>query len=247
MSSVYSLPRTVCVAALFLTAGCGGASTPTTPTPTPTPTPPVQTTTVNYSGLFASGLFTGTVTMTAAIPNALTANTNGPLAIATASGTAKFSGASTTTVNLTGTFDTTTNKFTLTSAGWNIEATVTNNRVTGTISTPAGAGSMAALVTTTANPVVSFCGNYTGTESGKFMVSTSNGFATGVAAENGLPGGVTLAGTVTGNTISVSWSWTEGVGGQGLATGTINGTNVSGTWSNSDGQSGNWSGGACSS
>ena len=242
MSIVSLLRRPVCAAVLVVTAGCGGASSPTAPNPPAPPPPPAATTTVNYSGLFGSGMFTGAVTLTAVVPTAMTANTsNGPLAIATASGTAKFSGASTTTVNLTGTFDTTTNKFTLTAPGWSIEATVTNNTVSGNISTPAGLGSMAALVTTEANPVVRYCGTYTGTEGGKFLIATSAGFASGVAAQNGEPGGITLAGTVNGNSISVSWSWN---GGSGLATGTINGQTVGGSWSNTDGHSGSWSGSA---
>jgi hypothetical protein len=244
MSIVSLLRRAACAAVLLVATACGSSSTPTAPTP-PAPPPPVATTTVTYSGLFGSGMFTGTVTLTAVVPTSNTADTsNGPLAIASATGTAKFSGASKTTINLTGTFDTTTNKFTLTSAGWSIDATVTNNRVTGTISTPVGGGGMAALVTTASNPTVSYCGNYVGTESGKFLVTTGSGFATGVAAENGIPGAVTLAGTVNGNSVSLSWSWTDGVGGQGVATGTINGTSISGTWSNTDGQSGTWSGSA---
>ena len=238
MSQSYALRRVVCAAVLFAAAACGGSYSPTTPNPS-TQTPPVTTTTVNYSGLFASGMFTGTLTLTAAIPNAMTANANGPLAIATASGTAKFTGASTTTVNLTGTFDTTTNKFTLTAPGWTIDATIANNRVSGTISTPTGLGSMSAMVTTETNPVVRYCGSYSGTESGKFLVMTTAGFASGVAAENGEPGGITLAGTVNGNSVSLSWSWN---GGSGLATGTINGQIMSGTWSNTDSQSGTWSG-----
>src|SRR5688500_14956553 len=198
MSSISSSRRAASAAALVVATACGGSS-PTSPTP-PAPPPPVATTTVHYSGVFGSGLFTGAVTLTAIVPTAVTANTSsGPLAIATATGTAKFTGASTTTVNLTGTFDTTTNRFTLTSSGWNIDVTVTNGIASGTITTPAGSGTVGALVSTESNPAAQFCGTYSGTEAGKFLVVVRNGLASGVAAQNGQPGGVTLAGSANGN------------------------------------------------
>lgn len=242
---------TACVALALVAAGCGGSSTSTTPTSptapaTPTtPTPPVATTTVAYSGLFASGLFTGSVTMTAQVP----VSSAGSLAniatlAASATGTAKFTGASTTTINLTGTYDTVTGKFTLSTAGWTIEATVVNGVASGTITTPAGPGSVAALQTTESNPAVNYCGSYAGSESGKFLVTVRNGLASGVAAENGSPEAIALVGTVIGATVTLNWSWTEDSGGRGTAVGTINGTSISGTWSNTVNKSGTWSGSA---
>lgn len=243
------IARAACITLVLAAAGCGGSSTsttptsPTTPTTPTTPTPPVTMTTVAYSGSFASGLFTGAVTMTAQVPvTSASSLANIATIAASATGTAKFTGASTTTINLTGTYDTVTGKFTLSTAGWTVEATVVNGIASGTISTPAGAGSVAALQTTEANPVVNYCGTYSGTESGKFNVTVRNGLVSGVAAENGLPGGVTLAGTASGNSVTLSWSWTEGSGGRGTAVGTINGTSIGGTWSNTDSQSGTWSG-----
>lgn len=256
MHIVRSFPRAfvaICLAAAAA-AACGGSSSPTSPStpaaPTPpappVPPPPVATTTVAYSGLFGSGTFTGTVTLTALVPASATANVpNIATLAASASGTAKFSGASTTTVNLTGTYDTVTGRFTLSSGAWRIDATVVDGRVTGTIATPAGAGSVAALESTASNPAAHYCGTFSGTESGKFLVVVRSGLVSGVAAQNGEPGGITLAGSANGNNISMSWSWTEGSGGQGLATGTINGQTVSGTWSNTLGHSGTWSGGGC--
>ena len=255
MSNVRSFPRAlVAIGITAAIAACGGSSspvapstptTPSTPTP-PAPPPPVATTTVTYGGLFGSGMFTGTVTLTAQVPVSATASlwSHASLA-ASASGTAKFSGASTTTVNLTGTYDTATSRFMLSSGAWAIDVTVVEGRATGTIATPAGAGTVAALASTASEPASQFCGTYTGTESGKFLVVVSHGLASGVAAENGLPGGVTLAGSVNGNSVSLSWSWSEGSGGHGLAVGNINGQTASGTWSNTDGQSGTWSGGGC--
>ena len=253
MYIVRSFPRAL-IALYFaaaVTTACGGSSSPTgpstpaTPTP-PAPPPPVATTTVEYRGLFGSGMFTGTVSLTAVVPVSATAYVPDTAQdVASASGTAKFSGASTTTVNLTGTYDTATGRFTLSGGAWSIDATVVDGRATGTIVTPAGAGSIAALTSTASAPVSQYCGSYSGTESGKFLVVIRNGLATGVAAQDGEPGGVTLAGSANGNSISLSWSWTDGSGGQGLAIGTINGTTVGGTWSNTDGQSGIWSGSGC--
>lgn len=249
MTIVRPLARAACVALALAAAGCGGSSTspsptaPSAPTTPTTPAPPVPTTTVAYSGLFASGLFTGTVSMTAEVPAGASASlTNIATLSATATGTAKFAGASTTTINLTGTYDTVTGKFTLASAGWTVEATVTNGVASGTITTPAGAGTVAALQTTQSEPVVNYCGTYTGIESGKFVVTIRNSLASGVAAQDGLPGGITLAGSVSGSSVTLNWSWTEGSGGRGTAVGTINDTTIGGTWSNTENHSGTWSG-----
>lgn len=57
--------------------------------------------------------------------------------------------------------------------------------------------------------------NRRGTESGKFLVVIRGGLASGIAAQDGEPGGITLAGSANGNSVSLSWSWTEGVGGAG--------------------------------
>jgi hypothetical protein len=248
--NVPSLRRAFVAICLAAAIGCGGPSSPTSPSqtnqpPAPPAPPPVATTTVAYSGLFGSGMFTGTVTLSAQVPATATLTNPRTAVMPGATGTAKFSGASTTTVNLTGTYDTTSNRFLLSGGGWAMDVTVADARATGTISTPAGAGSVAALVTTAGSPVAQYCGSYSGTESGKFLVVVRGGLVSGVAAEDGRPGGVTLAGSANGNSVSLSWSWTEGVGGQGLATGTINGQSISGTWSNSDGQSGAWSGSGC--
>ena len=257
MTITRSFPRAL-VAFCLVVAACGGSATgvptPTAPTPAtpappapPAPPPPVATTTVTYQGLFGSGMFTGTVTLTAQVPVSARAGltNNATLVMSGATGTAKFSGASTMTITLTGTYDTETNRFLLSGGAWSIDVTVADGRATGTISTPAGAGSVAALVTTESNPASQYCGTYGGTEPGKFLVVIRSGLVSGVAAQDGQPGGITLAGSANGNSVSMSWSWTEGSGGQGLATGTINGQTIGGTWSNTDGHSGTWSGSGC--
>ena len=254
MTITRSFPRALVVFCL-VAAACGGsgagvaaptAPTPATPAP-PAPPPPVATTTVTYKGLFGSGMFTGTVTLTAQVPVSAKAGltNSATLVMSGATGTAKFTGASTTTVTLTGTYDTVTNRFQLSGGAWTIDVTVVDGSATGTISTPAGAGSVVAMLTTESNPASQYCGTYDGTESGKFLVVIRSGLASGVAAQDGQPGGITLAGSVNGNSVSLSWSWTEGSGGQGLATGTINGDAIGGTWTNTEGHSGTWSGRGC--
>jgi hypothetical protein len=122
---------------------------------------------------------------------------------------------------------------------------VTDGIANGTITTPAGSGSVAALATTEGNPVAQYCGTYAGTEPGKFLVVVRNGLASGVAAQEGEPGGITIAGSVNGSSVTLNWSWVEGAGGTGKAVGTITGTTIGGTWSNTDGHSGTWSGSTC--
>ena len=244
MTNVSSFPRAACVALGLATAlGCGGATTPTAPAP-PSPTPPVATTTIAYSGIFGSGTLTGTLTMSAIVPVSATALTNiTPLIVDTATGTAKFTGASQTAVNLSGTFDTTANRFVLSGGSFRVDATVAGGVATGTIATAGGGGSVAALQTTTANPATQFCGTYRGSETGKFLVVVQGAKASGVAAQDGDPDAITLTGSADGNAVTLNWAWTEDGGGRGTATGTITGATVGGTWSNTVGKSGTWSGG----
>lgn len=252
MFSIRSCYRAVGAALLFIIVGCGGGSSsgvstpsgPTATTPVAAPAP-VPTTTVAYSGIFASGTFTGTVTLSAAVPvsavPAQAANFR-PQAVATATGTARFTGATQPTTNLTGSYDTTTGRFMLSGGSFTVAATVSGETVTGTIATPTGTGGIAAMRTTDGNQTTQFCGAYRGTESGKFLIVVRGNLASGVAAQDGEPGAIALDGSASGNSVTFGWSWTEGVGGRGTATGTINGTTASGTWSNTDRQSGTWSG-----
>lgn len=252
MSIGHLLSRAACAALLFAIPGCGGGSsgavsTPTSPTPPPAVTaPPVATTTVAYSGIFGSGMFTGTVTMSAAVPVSVTqASTVRPLSTVAATGTARFSGQTQTTAMLTGTYDTTTGQFVLRSGGFTVDATVADDKVTGTIVTPAGNGGIAALRSTDDNPPARFCGNYQGTESGKFLVVIRGSLASGVAAQDGEPGAITLTGSTSGSRVTLTWSWSDGGGGSGTANGTVTGETVAGTWTNTDRQSGTWSARSC--
>jgi len=240
-----------CTVLPFLLVACGGASggasTPASPTPSPTVTapPPVATTTVAYTGIFASGTFTGTLTLSAAVPVSVTPASTPrvrPQAIATATGTAKFAGATQSTVNLAGSYDTASNRFVLRGGAFSVDAVVSDETVTGTIMTPAGAGGVAALRSTESSPATRFCGTYRGSESGKFLVVIRGSTASGVAAQDGDPESITLKGSASGNSVRVSWSWTEGGGGRGEANGTISGSTLSGTWGNTDGKIGTWSG-----
>jgi len=246
MTDVRAFTRAACAVLTLAAAGCGGASTPTAPLPPQTPTAPAATTTVSYSGIFGSGNFTGTVTMTAVVPvSGGTSLTNMvPIIVDTASGVAKFSG-SAPPINLTGTFDTTANRFLLTGGSFKVDVTVNAGVATGSITTAVGSGSVSALSSTESSPATRYCGTYRGTEPGKFLVVVSGGTASGVAAQDGEPDAITLTGSVTGNVVTLGWAWTDGAGGSGAAIGTITGQTISGTWSNTDGHSGTWSGAGC--
>lgn len=254
MPIIRRFARAAFAALLLAVTACGGSSpgsvsTPSSPTPPAVATPPpVATTTVDYSGIFGAGTFTGTVTLSAAVPVSAAraqVSTVRPLAIAAATGTARFSGQTQVTTTLTGTYDTATNRFALRSGGFSVDAAVAGDTVTGTIATPAGAGSVAALRSTDDHQPARFCGIFAGTESGKFLIVIRGSSASGVAAQDGEHGSITLAGSAGGNRVTLTWSWTDGAGGRGTANGTINGDIVAGTWTNTDGQGGTWSARGC--
>ncbi|MGE0394724.1 MAG: hypothetical protein AB7P67_14255 [Vicinamibacterales bacterium] len=200
---------------------------------------------MEYDGVFASGTLTGTVSMRADVPvSSTTAQTLRvrPLAVATATGTAKFSGEAQSPVSLSGTYDTATAAFSLRGGAFTVNATVTDDRAVGTITTPAGPATVAAMVSTSAVPATRYCGTYRGTESGKLLIVVRGGSVSGAAAQDGDPGSVPLSGSVLNNSVSLTWTYD---GGRGEAQGTISGTTVTGTWGNTDREFGTWSGGAC--
>jgi hypothetical protein len=264
MIAVGPLARAGCALALLAVAGCGGgsssstaSSSPTAPSSsTPAASTPVETADEEYIGTFASGTFTGTISLTAAVPiNTATAESPRlqPRAVATARGTAKFAGANTQSVALTGTYDTTSKRFALSGGPWSVDATVADNAATGTVNTPVGAGGLAAMRSTAAEPATRYCGTFSGTESGKFTIIVSGhrdvvsgSRVNGVAAQDGEPGSFAVHGGVTGTGISLSWSWNDASGqGSGIADGTISPTTAGGAWHNTLGHSGTWSAGAC--
>lgn len=256
------LSRAAFAALLIVAAGCGGSSSgspssptapssPTTPSSPPVTTTPVETTTEEYVGTFAHGNFTGTVSMSAAVPrSAATAGAPRPRprAVATATGEAKYSGMAQQTFNLTGTYDTTARRFSLRGGPFVVDATVSDETATGTVVTPSGTAGVAALLSSAARRATRYCGTFRGTETGKFTIIVSGSRASGVAAQDGEPESIALSGGVTGSGISLNWSWPQvgnESGGRGTASGTINASFASGDWSNTDNQRGTWSAAVC--
>jgi hypothetical protein len=149
-------------------------------------------------------------------------------------------------VSLTGTYETTSGAFSLRGGAFTVNATVREEVATGTIVTPTGTGTVAALLSPPGLPATRYCGTYRGTSTGstgKFLFVERGGLVSGIAAQDGVAQPLELAGRVLNNLVAVSWSWEDRDGtGRGSAQGTITGSTASGTWSNSDHETGTWSG-----
>jgi hypothetical protein len=90
------------------------------------------------------------------------------------------------------------------------------------------------MISTAALPATRYCGTYSGTEGGKFVIAVSGGVVSGVAAQDGEPSAQAVSGRAVNSQVTLSWAWNEPSGsGSGSATGTISGDSVSGSWSNS--------------
>jgi hypothetical protein len=240
-------------AALFLNlaAACGGGSDQPA-APTPDGNAEWTGTVVGAGGSTGSGW----VSLTFSQPvSAVTLQPEAALAATaiTVSGALKLGGGP--TVALTGgTYDPASHAFAgLAGSAYTLSGTVGTSGVAGQIAGPIP-GQFVAL----AGPVAStpvYCGTFHFTvPAATFQDGAWNLVLTGSAAAgktydpNGPNGGDygTVAGTVTGSTVSLQFPNFQG--GTGTAVGTISGTNASGTWSNNatpSAASGTWSGVKC--
>lgn len=220
---------------LAIAAACGGSSgsSPTSPTAPSTP----QTTTLTYSGTYqtAAGAF-GSITLNAVISAATLAADSGgvstPKAVATATGTLK-PGGSADSIPLTGTYDTTSKKFTVTGSGFAVSATVTtagsSDTVNGSVSSGGTQGTMVALPTST-GPIVTYCGNFSGDERGTLVITRQNNSLVALISEQGSVAEYSVTGTLNGTAVLMSWDYKAPDVGKTTVTGTLNGTVMSGTW-----------------
>ncbi len=136
-------------------------------------------------------------------------------------------------VRLFGLFDAGTQELILRGAGYSFEGVVAGQLLSGTYSGPNGASGSFSAVNTQESTATTYCGSYSGDQSGVFnMAVSANGRVVGVWAGGGESGRFT--GEVVGTTITIS-------DGFGMATGTIQGNKVSGTWSEGS-ESGTWTG-----
>lgn len=237
--------------ALGLTvAACGGAATsPSSSSSSST----VATSTVYYNGTFAvtGGGTQGTLTATASIPSALLAADTGvsrPLATYTATGVLRLSNG--TSITLTGNYDSTTGKWTLSGGGYSVTFTTattgtsTGTAATGTITSPTGAsGSVAAVrVADASTSPTMYCGTFglNSANSGLGVMSfgVSGTLVTGIGTDS--TGSVALNGTLSGTSLNATYKYGGGFTGGGTVIGTITGTSGSGTWSNTDNERGAW-------
>ena len=153
-------------------------------------------------------------------------------------------------INLTGDFNSESGQFTASGGGYSLTATFSNGTLSGTYTGPNGSGTISALPSDQVTVQV-FCGTASGTSPGGSVSAVwnlvrSGNTVAGVAVEDlssASPGETTvLSGTISGTSISLSY---EG----GSASGTLTGESISGTWTTVEGASGTWMGStaACAS
>jgi hypothetical protein len=219
---------------LALGAACGGSS-PSAPDPVPASSTP-QTTAVTYSGTFQSSNDSyGSITLTAQVPVAMFAASDGtsaPRAIANATGTLKPG--INASIPLTGTFDTVTGKFVVTGGGFTVNATVTStpdgNVVNGTVTTATTQGAVVALPPPATGSVITYCGNFTGGNTGTLVVTRRDNKLVALVAEKGEPAPYSINGTLNGTAVDLSFPWAPPDVGSTTVTGTLSGSQMSGTW-----------------
>jgi hypothetical protein len=216
------------------------------------PPPPIVPASVKYSGVFASGVERGTITLTtgsftsgqlsvrgsaAAASNGSLASVKSVLALAageTVPATGTMTVGSGTAVPLSGTYTTATSTFAVSGGGFTVAAAaISSGTLSGTVTGAGitGVGTMSAVSTATASSS-RFCGVYTGDDSGMFEIILSG--STAAATVSGMGGGFAMTGTVAGSTVKLTVTGKEPGSGKTNtlnATATIAGTELSGSGS----------------
>jgi hypothetical protein len=197
--------------------------------------------TTDFDGVIASDNLSGTISVSvpaalasAAAPSFSGAGSAGPTepsATVNVTATLKIKGGSNT--NLTGTYDLDAKALGLSGGGYSFTATFANGQLSGTFTGPGGGGLFTAF-SRRGGDVELFCGTFTGDAAGVWNLARRGNGLVGAFHENGGAGAGTLAGTLNGNNISLTFSG-------GTATGTMSGTNISGSWT-AGGDNGSWSG-----
>jgi len=136
-------------------------------------------------------------------------------------------------VALTGTYASGSGAVGLTGGGHTLGGTLDNGHIGGTYTGPGGTGSFGTTQGDTPSDVQQFCGTYTGASDGVWNLAKSANSLTGAYADDG-GGSAVLTGTLSGNSISITFSG-------GTAAGTLSGSNMTGTWT-AGANSGTWTG-----
>jgi hypothetical protein len=178
-----------------------------------------------HSGTLSQGLKIGKADKASTIP---------------ATGDFKITGGS--TVTLTGSYNPTTKALKLSGSGYQLNASLAQDKFDGTYTSPTGKGTFS-IQSTSGGAVTVFCGSYKSTDNtlvGKWnLVEGSSGVMTGswthTTGESGL-----LFGTLSGSNISLDIHSTSG-DKIGTGTGSVNGDAVDGNWT-VESDSGTWEG-----
>lgn len=215
MNLVRSTRAALAVVALAALAACGGGSTP----------PPAAPTATNRA--FTGALSTGDVlAVDVGTPPASAAAAAAPAGSVAVSGTITLSGGG--SVDLSGYYVAATGQIVITGGGYELTGTFAGGALSGTFTiggTPVGAFFAADSTTTTPT---TYCGTYTGGDSGRFVLLVAGGSA--FATVEGP--GVTLRGTAAGGHVALT---TTGASMDG----TYTASTASGTWTHSP-DTGTW-------
>jgi hypothetical protein len=206
--------------ALVMIAGCHSTSSSSGEGPQPT----------TYEGTFTGSNATGgTLSLTIASQAAALQPALMPLAVssASASGTIHIMGSG--TFNLIGTFVPPSGPLRVSGAGYSLFGTARDGILDGTFAGPAAIGPFTALVSSSSQPVIQFCGSFDGTSSGTWNLSQSGATVSG--SFTGTGGSEVLTGTVDGSTIALTFRG-------GTALGSSSGISFSGTWRTTSGLNG---------
>jgi hypothetical protein len=137
-------------------------------------------------------------------------------------------------INLTGTYNSGSGAVSVTGGGHTLTGTVSNGTLDGTYTGPAGSGSFGSEHGAAPTDVKQFCGSYTGASSGVWNLAMMGNSLAGAYADDG-GGSAQLKGTVSGTTLSITFSG-------GTAAGTLaSATTMNGTWT-AGANSGTWAG-----
>ncbi|HWP38463.1 MAG TPA: hypothetical protein VNL18_13015, partial [Gemmatimonadales bacterium] len=197
--------------------------------------------TTDFDGVIASDNLSGTISVS--VPAALASVTSPsfsgavslsptePSATVNVTATLKIKGGS--NVTLTGTYDLDSKALGLSGGGYTFAATFANGRFSGTFTGPGGGGLFTAF-SRRGGDVELFCGTFTGDAAGVWNLARRGNDLVGAFHENGGAGAGTLTGTLSGNSVSLTFTG-------GTATGTLSGTSMTGSWTAS-GDNGSWSG-----
>ena len=216
MRTITRSTESILVALILSACGGSGGGNPTSPS---------QPTPATYSGAFATGTRSGTITLVAGSP---------------ATGSLNIAGS--VVASLSGTYSASTSSFSMSGGGFTLAATVdANNQLSGTLtgSTAGTTGVVVGIAVASGKTNTTYCGTFSGTSAGTEDAVIVGSTVTALAVDTNGQGSV-ITGTVSGSTVTLSWKplLSPGVYGVGTATGTISGSTISGTWSASQGEKG---------